>query len=92
MTSLGMMKFTLESDVSVYLCMSPPEWIFQAVWIKIANIHYFNHCKILMVLFVIRAYILLFILYTLGYVKAIQHTFTVKHGTDTKLLHFFQRN
>ena len=23
--------------------MSPPEWIFQAVWIKIVNIHFFNN-------------------------------------------------
>ena len=25
--------------------MSPAEWIRQAEWIKIANIHFFEHCK-----------------------------------------------
>ena len=31
--------------------MSPPEWVFQAFFIKIENIPFFKHCKINVAIF-----------------------------------------
>ena len=48
-----------------YSYMTTPEWVFQAVWIRIANILFFflNRCK--MFLFAIRTYIYYSYMYVL---------------------------